>query len=198
MKLLRDLYPHPEKRRFGFILASYTILFSASIISGGVFLWLNDGSLPILSMIIISELIALLLMSFPILIMANRHTRPREKLKRSIRNFGDGCFCDPIDLDKEKMYSDIAESINEAGQKLTDKMQPIFDHIKHLSAVEEELSACLKADTCVDSHTKALICQLKICTSRLHNDLTEFTLENSNRRISGNNKTKSTQSSISV
>ncbi len=198
MKLLRDLYPHPEKRRFGFILASLAILFSASIISGGVFLWLNDGSLPILSMLIISELIALLLMSFPILIMANRHARPRERLKRSIKNFGDGYFRDLIDLDKEKMYSDIAESINEAGLKLTDKMQSILAHIRHLSAVEEELSACLKADSYRDSHTQALICQLRICTSRLCNDLNEFSLENSNRLISENNKTKSAQSAISA
>ncbi len=198
MKLLRNLHLFPEKRRTGFILAAYMLLISASIISGGVFLWLNDGPVSILTLIIISELTGLVLISIPILIMVYRYSRPREELKQGIKNIGEGCFGGRINPDMEKMYSDIAESINEAGQKLTDKMQSIIANTNRLSAVEEELSTCFKTDNCCDSHTKALIYQLRICTSRLRNDLNEFSLEKPNQTTSENRVEKSVHSSISV
>jgi methyl-accepting chemotaxis protein len=198
MRLLRDLYPYPEKRQFGFILVSYLILIIASIISASVFLWLDDGSLPIISIIIISDLISLLLMTIPIMIISYRHSRPRENLKKSIKSIGSGCFDIPIDLKKEKMYSDIAESVNEAGTMLNDKIQSILAHTGHLSAIEEELSACIRTNRDGDGHTKALVCQLKICASRLRNDLNEFSFENKVQSSISAEKKDTVQSSISV
>jgi methyl-accepting chemotaxis protein len=198
MKLLRDLYAYPEKRQFVFILAACAILIVASVISALIFLWLNDGSIPIISMIIISDFISILLMAIPIMIVAYRYTRPREKLKKGIKNIGSGRFNNPIDLTKEKMYTDIAASLNEAGTMLNDKIQSILAHTARLSAIEEELSASLRTDRLSDGHTKALICQLKICASRMRNDLNEFSLENSRSSKLSSEKQNQIQSSISV
>jgi len=198
MKQLRDLYPYPEKRQLIFILISCIALLTASITSGVVFLWLNKSSLSLISKIILSEAVGLLLVLIPITIMVSRHSRPRENLKKGIKNIGRGRFDTPFDLTKEKMYYDIAASLNEAGLMLNNKMKIILTHTSHLSAIEEELSSSIRTRQQTDSHTKALICQLKICTSRIRNDLSEFSLENTRPLIPNEKKKESVQSSISV
>lgn len=87
---------------------------------------------------------------------------------------GEGQMYLRLNLEKNAMFSDIAESVNLANRQLSDKLQSIIKNTVRLSAVEEELSSCLRPNDRADEHTRKLAYQLKICTSRLKNDLKEF------------------------
>ncbi len=89
---------------------------------------------------------------------------------------GEGFFGNRVDPSRDSSYRDIAESINAANLNLANKIKSIAANAGRLSAVEEELSSRFRPKGSVDGHVRNLVYQLKICTSRLKNDLNEFSL----------------------
>lgn len=87
---------------------------------------------------------------------------------------GEGRLDEPLNLDREELFVDIAESVNMAGEQLSDKLQSIVRNTNRLSQVEEELSSLFRPRNAADKYTRDLVCRLKICTSRLKNDLNDF------------------------
>jgi len=165
------------KCKSNFILVVTSIILAAMIFSGGIFFLLNGFIRDLFLSIVIAEVSSILLALIPCHFAACKFNHPRNAISRKIRNLGEGRFNEKIDLDQEEMFSDIAESVNLANRNLMDKMQSIIKNTNRLSAVEEELTSRFRPRNSIDIHTKNLVCQLKICTSRLRNDLSSFSLD---------------------
>jgi len=164
------------KHKTKFPTTAITIFVAASFISGGIFFILFKSETQHLVSFCISEIAALALASVLLWLLGKRNSRPHEILKTKIRLIGAGHLNERIDLDKEKMFSDIAESVNFAGEQLSNKLQSIIRNTNRLSDVEEELASFFRPRNSADEYTRDLVCQLKICTSRLKNDLSDFSI----------------------
>jgi methyl-accepting chemotaxis protein len=164
---------------FTAILFYYYIAVISMTSFGGLYLLFNYLSYPWWLSLIFSIVGGLLFISWPILYFVKKYIRPHEIIKIGIKRMGEGRLYSRINLNRCEIFFEIAESVNLANQQLSDKLQSIIKNADRLSAVEHELSSHLKAKNAVDEHGRNLVCQLKISASRLKNDLSEFTQENS-------------------
>jgi len=171
LKKLRTL---AGKYKSSYIISTYVILITASIVSGGIFLLANALHLAPFSAFILAAAACLALTVYPVILVSRRFLRPGDDLKRSIKMLGEGRLDEPLNLDREELFVDIAESVNMAGEQLSDKLQSIVRNTNRLSQVEEELSSLFRPRNAADKYTRDLVCRLKICTSRLKNDLNDF------------------------
>lgn len=168
------------KLKGNLILVALIILLTAMVTAGGIFFLLRFYISDPITVIILSELGGLVLALLPAYLFNRHFNRPRTGLSEKIRKIGEGRFEEPIDLDREEIFSDIAESVNFANRNLMDKFQSIVKNTNRLAAVEEELSSRFRPRNSTDDYTKNLVYQLKICTSRLRNDLSDLSIGKSN------------------
>ncbi len=73
--------------------------------------------------------------------------------------------------------SDSNWSTGMTDSELTERIVSLSRNSRRLFAVEEQLSSRFRPKHAGDNYTKQLVCQLKICASRLKNDLDELKLE---------------------
>ncbi len=165
-----------SKYKTNFIINAYLILTAALIVTGGIFLLATAVHLDIMTAFIVAASTGLGAMVYPIIIIARRFTCLREDINRKIRMIGEGRLDKPLEISREGMFVDIADSVNVANEKLTDRLQSIIQNTNRLSQVEEELSSLFRPRNASDKYTRDLVCKLKICTSRLKNDLEDFYL----------------------
>ena len=156
------------------IINTYLILTTALIITGGIFLLATALNIEPLPALLISIFSGLALMIYPVKIIARNFSRPRKDIMKCIEQLGEGRPAEPLNIEQEEIFVDIAESVNMAGEKLSDKLQSIIRNTNRLSQVEEELSSLFRPRNATDKYTRDLVCRLKICTSRLKNDLDDF------------------------
>lgn len=181
MEVIRMFRLKARKHKVGFTLITCLILIFFSFISSVVLLFLNAYKSLSWDAIIISQLIGLGLTIIPILFFARRFSRPREILKKNIRKIGEGRLCELAEINEEKAYSDINESINNTGKMLVEKLRSIETNTNRLSEIEKELCSCCRPKNSADPQVIRLFRQLKITISRLQNDLGEFSLDNKNK-----------------
>jgi len=157
----------------------YYIAIISMLSFGGLYLLFIHWGFPIWSGLPLSLAGGLLISSGPILYFIGKYIKPSKSIKNGLKNMGEGQLYTEVKLDRREIFSDIAESVNVANHQLSDKLQSIIKNADRLSAVEHELSSHFKPKNSVDKHTRNLVCQLKISTSRLKNDLSEFSKEKS-------------------
>jgi hypothetical protein len=164
----------------------YSAILAVPVIFGGCLILLRWFEITLLISILLAWMAASLTALVPIILFNRKYRQPRDSIKRGIEMMGEGQMYSKLNLEQSAIFSDIAESINFANRQLSDKLQSIIRNTVRLSAVEEELSSCLRPihpasarEDNIDEHTRKLVYQLKICTSRLKNDLKEFSCGNS-------------------
>ena len=163
-----------SKYKTSFIINTYLILVTALIITGGIFLLATAIHIEFLTALGLAIAAGLGIMVYPVLIIARRFNRLRDDINQRIRKIGEGRLDEPLEISREEMFVDIADSVNVASEKLSDRLQSIIRNTNRLSQVEEELSSLFRPRNASDKYTRDLVCRLKICTSRLKNDLDDF------------------------
>ncbi|PKK84113.1 MAG: hypothetical protein CVT49_04775 [candidate division Zixibacteria bacterium HGW-Zixibacteria-1] len=158
------------------IISIYMILSAALTLTGGIFLIASSLNLQPLTALVVALASALGLLIYPIMLMTREYSRPRESIRRKIEKLGQGRLDQPLVLDDQEIFVGLAESVNVASEKLSDKLQSIIRNTNRLSQVEDELSSLFRPRNAADEYTRDLVCRLKICTSRLKNDLNDFCL----------------------
>lgn len=175
---MRMIQSPVSRYRSNLALSICLIIFAALFISGGIFFLLIEFQLNPVLAFAAAELSALGLALIPGLLLARCRNRPRDRIKKKIRMIGEGHLGEPMDIRREDIFPDIAESVNLASRQLSDKLQSIIRNTNRLSDVEQKLTSRFRPRNSTDRHTKELVCQLKICASRLKNDLNDFSLKN--------------------
>jgi len=114
-----------SKYKTNFIINAYLILTAALIVTGGIFLLATAVHLDIMTAFIVAASTGLGAMVYPIIIFARRFTCLREDINRKIRMIGEGRLDKPLEISREGMFVDIADSVNVANEKLTDRLQSL-------------------------------------------------------------------------
>ena len=173
---LKSLTMLMRKYKANLIISIYLIISAALTLSGGIFLLVSALNLQPLLSLAIALLAGFGIMIYPVVYFTREYMRPRDIIRKRIENLGEGRLDEPLIIDRQEMFVDIAESVNIASEKLSDRLQSIIKNTNRLSQVEEELSSLFRPRNSADEYTKDLVCRLKICTSRLKNDLNDFCL----------------------
>ncbi len=175
-KLQKFIIRHKSK----FTLISFTVFLTASIISSGIFFILAGDYGVNLYAFVISQIVFLALAIAPLLLMARTLCRTCGCIKDGIEKLGKGRLAEAMKMGREEMYCDVGNFVEKANHDLNDKLLSIARNANRLVAVEEELSSRFRPRNSTDNYTRQLVYRLKICTSRLQNDLSDFALTRDN------------------
>ncbi|MEW5923476.1 MAG: hypothetical protein AB1746_05765 [Candidatus Zixiibacteriota bacterium] len=165
-----------RKYKANLIVSIYLILSAALTLSGGIFLVMIELNFRPLPSLTVALLVGFGIMVYPVIFFSREYMRPREIIRKRIENLGEGRLDEPLIIEGQELFIDIAESVNIASEKLSDRLQSIVRNTNRLTQVEEELSSLFRPRNATDEYTRDLVCRLKICTSRLKNDLNDLCL----------------------
>jgi len=162
---LRTLMNHIGTSNAKIIALSLTL---AALLLGGIFLLINEplhfqtqlfiyGQIFILSLIIA-------------IFLFNLKKNDDENSESNVEE------TDPFATDHNRLDGALKASnwpLEEGANLSPDRIQSIVRNSNRLFAVEKELSSLFRPRNVGDNYAKMLVCQLKICTSRLKSDLSE-------------------------
>ncbi|UCD95559.1 MAG: hypothetical protein JSU69_05780 [Candidatus Zixiibacteriota bacterium] len=166
-----------NKCKTNFIASTYAALITALSASGGVFFVLDLIGFDPMLVWLASALAGLAAPLIPIRRLARYYDYPRERVRWTLTLLGGGRMRPPADVDGQAALPDIAESFDTTNRQLPEKIQSIIRNTNRLSEVEEELSSRFRPRNSGDRYTRDLVCKLKICTSRLKNELKDFSFD---------------------
>lgn len=158
------------------ISGAMSLIITASILSGGIFFALNKVISAQWVTISIAYLIGLSFILVAKLIIVSKYKKRQKRITLCIRKLGEGQVNPTPPIAGENIFPDIAQSVNHANSALSSRLKSIANNTRRLSYLEEELSYRFRPSRTADKNLANLIYQLKICTSRLRNDLNEFSV----------------------
>jgi hypothetical protein len=166
-----------DKCKTNLFACTYAALITALLTSGGVFLLLDSiGLKPVLAWPV-SFLAGLAAPLITIRSFTRHHDYSRVKVERTLTLRGGGRLHTPANAGGRTAPPDIAGIIKATDRQLSEKVQSLIRNANRLAEVEEELSSRFRPRNSGDRYTRDLVCKLKICTSRLKNELSDFSFE---------------------
>ena len=153
---------------------TYAALITALLTSGGVFFVLDSIGLEPVLVWPVSILTGLAVPLITIRFFARYQDCSRERVGGTLILRGGGRVRKPADVKGRTMPPDVAGTFETTDRQLSEKIQSIIRNANRLAEVEEELSSRFRPRNSGDRYTRDLVCRLKICTSRLKNELSDL------------------------
>ncbi|MFH2035530.1 MAG: hypothetical protein ABIJ45_03930 [Candidatus Zixiibacteriota bacterium] len=144
------------------------------IVSGGIFFIMEKITGTTWASLIFSYFIGVATLALTASKYLKSMKTREKKLTGKIMEMGAGRLNQISSSNKTDIFPEITKSIELADQKLTERFRSIEKNARRLSYLEEKLSSRFRNGSEYDKSTRDLVCQLKICTSRLKNDLNDF------------------------